>query len=481
MVDESSPSGEGQGELPVRVLLVDDEQAIADTTAGFLENEVDRVSVIIETNPETALERLDRYQFDCIVSDYQMPEMDGVELLERVREDNSDLPFILFTGKGSEEVASEAISAGVTDYLRKEGGHEEYAVLAQQIKSAVEHRRAVERFEGFLESAPDALTIVDTDGKITVVNEQTEELFGYEQADLLGETIELLIPGRHREQHVSHREQYVESPETRPMGADLELYALHKDGSEFPVDIALSPVQIGDHVEVMAAIRDISTRKWREEELRERERRLERQNERLDQFASVVSHDLKNLFSVASGGVELTKRTEDLSNLDRVENAHDRMMELVEDILTLAREGQTVEQLEPVMLESVAKEAWGNIDTDDATLALEDASVDILADERRLMQVFENLFHNAVQHVGPEVLIEVGFSNGEIHIADDGEGIPKSERNTVFDYGYSTRDDGNGYGLAIVRSIIEAHEWEIAVTKSEAGGAEFEITGVETR
>lgn len=480
MLADSAFSGEGQGELPVRVLHVDDEPAMAETTAGFLESEVDRISVIIETNPTDAFERLQQEQVDCIVSDYQMPEMDGVELLEHVRADYPDLPFILFTGKGSEEVASEAISAGVTDYLRKEGGVDEYAVLAQQVKSAVEHRRAIERFEGFLESAPDATIIVDTDGRITVVNEQTEKLFGYEEADLIGEPIELLIPERHRAQHVSHRERYVRSPDTRPMGANLDLYALHNDGTEFPVDISLSPVQIGDHVEVMAAIRNISTRKWREEELREREQQLERQNERLDAFASVVSHDLKNLFSVASGGVELTKRTGELSNLDRVENAHDRMEELVEDVLTLAREGQTVEQLEPVTLDAVAKEAWENIDTDCATLALENANIDILADEGRLKQVLENLFHNAVQHGGSDVAIEVAQKNGTILIADEGPGIPESKGDSVFDYGYSTRDDGNGYGLAIVRSIVEAHEWEIEVATSEEGGATFEITGVET-
>jgi len=250
------------------VIHVDDDPELAETTAAFLEEELDNAAVVSETNPFDAVRRIDAEQFDCVVSDYQMPETDGIELLETLRDHHPDLPFILFTGKGSEEVASEAISAGVTDYLRKEGGSEEYAVLAGQVRSAVEHRRAVERFEGCLGSAPDAITIIDPEGTVTKVNEQAEALFGYDRRELIGDPIERLIPERYREDHVTHRERYMDAPETRPMGADLDLYGLHADGSEFPVDISLSPIEIGDHVEVMTAVRDISTRKCREEELR---------------------------------------------------------------------------------------------------------------------------------------------------------------------------------------------------------------------
>lgn len=464
--------------LPVRVLHVDDEPVIAETTAGFLESEVRNINITIETNPNEALQCLHEERFDCVVSDYQMPEMDGVELLEKVRQKYPDLPFILFTGKGSEEVASEAISAGVTDYLRKEGGHDEFAVLAQQIKSAVDHRRTVERFEGFLESAPDAITIVDRHGNISVINEQAEEIFGYDRSELIGENIEVLIPERYRERHHSHRETFTQNPETRPMGADLDLYALRKDGTEFPVDIALSPVQIGNHVEVMAAIRDISTRKWREEELREREQRLQEQNERLDEFASVVSHDLKNLLGAANGGTELAKRTEDTSNLDQVEKAHDRMYELIEDLLVLAREGQTVEELEPVSVSTVAKEVWTITESSNASLQIDEINDRIMADRGRLKQVFENLFHNAIKHGGDGVAISIGIENGQLYIADDGPGIPPSDQDSIFDYGYSTHRDGNGYGLSIVRSVVEAHGWTISVTESDNGGARFEISDI---
>jgi PAS domain S-box-containing protein len=359
--------------------------------------------------------------------------------LETVRDHHPDLPLILFTGKGSEEVASEAISAGVTDYLRKEGGSEEYAVLARQVRSAVEHRRAVERFEGVLGSAPDAITIIDAEGTVTKVHEQAEALFGYDRQELIGDPIERLIPERYREDHVTHRERYMDAPETRPMGADLDLYGLHAAGSEFPVDISLSPIEIGDHVEVMAAVRDISTRKWREEELREREQRLQRQNERLDEFASVVSHDLNNFLTAANGALPLTRDTGELSHLDRVEHALDRMETLVGDLLTLAREGQTVEDLEPVALTELARETCRTVRTADAQLELEDAAIDVLADEGRLKQVLENLFHNAIQH-GDDVTVRVGVDDG-VYVADDGPGIPPDDRDEVFDYGYSTREE----------------------------------------
>jgi PAS domain S-box-containing protein len=474
--EETSETG---GAPSVEVLHVDDDPTMAETTAKFLALENDRIAVTVETHPEDALERLRDERFDCIVSDYQMPDLNGLEFLESVRADHPDIPFILFTGKGSESIASDAISAGVTDYLQKNGGHEQYSVLARQVTASVEHLRAVERFEGFLESAPDAILVADTDGAITKLNKQTETMFGYDRSELVGEPIERLIPSRFSDQHVEHRNAYFEDPETRPMGADFDLYARRADGSEFPVDISLSPIQIGDHVEVMAAIRDISTRKWREEELRERERQLERQNERLDEFASVVSHDLNNLLSTATGSTELARRSGDSSHLDRVEEALGRMGELTENLLSLARDGQTVDEPEPVAPESEARPAWRTAKEEGAELRLVDCGAEILADPSRLKQIFENLFYNAIQHGGDGVTVRVGVEDGRLFVADDGPGIPEAEREQIFEYGYSGRPDGSGYGLAIVRSIVEAHDWDIEATESRDGGARFEIGDVD--
>lgn len=191
--DESLLIGKG-----VHVLHVDDDPDFADLTADFVEANSDRISVETETSPEAALERLmsESGEFDCIVCDYEMPSMNGIELLERVREEFPDLPFILFTGKGSEEVASEAISKGVTDYLQKEVGTDQYTVLANRIANTVARRRAERRMHlGYLAMATsrEGIGILDTSGHYIYVNPAYAELTGYDRASLLGEHWEMLF------------------------------------------------------------------------------------------------------------------------------------------------------------------------------------------------------------------------------------------------------------------------------------------------
>ena len=476
------PLGRGTTEA-ITVLAVDDEPGLAEMTAQFLERHDDDLSVLTETSPQTALDRLETTRVDCIVSDYQMPAMDGIAFLKAVREDYPELPFILYTGKGSEAIASEAISAGVTDYLQKGTGGEEYGVLAQQVRNNVERRWAVERFEEYLESAPDATVIVEFDGDIAELNSRACELFGYAREQLVGEPIEVLLPDRYREAHVGHRERYMQSPETRPMGADLELYALKADGTEFPVDVAISPIRVGGHVEVMAAVRDISDRRWREEALREREAALERQNERLEEFASIVSHDLQNPLTVARGNLELAHEAADPDAfLEEAEAALDRMSSLTEDLLELAREGETVAALDHVDLEAVARDAWRTADVGDATLVVA-STTDVAADRGRLRELFENLFHNSVQHGakgtdGAGLTVTVSVTDDGFLVDDDGTGLTSGARERAFEYGYSG-SGGTGLGLAIVQRIAEAHGWRVDVESSPAGGARVVVSGVD--
>jgi len=207
---------------------------------------------------------------------------------------------------------------------------------------------------------------------------------------------------------------------------------------------------------------------------------LERQNERLDEFASVVSHDLRNPLNTAIGYVDLARTEDDAELLDAAERALDRMGALIADTLALARQGQTVEQSEPVALERTVDEAWATV-APDGDLQVEFDDVTVMADPDRLQQVFENLFRNADAHAGPDVTVRIGLlSRGRgFFVADDGPGIPEAEREAVFDHGHTTSSDGTGFGLSIVKSIVEAHGWDIDVTESTDGGARFEITGVE--
>ena len=209
-------------------------------------------------------------------------------------------------------------------------------------------------------------------------------------------------------------------------------------------------------------------------------RELERQNERLEQFANTVSHDLRNPLTVAKGQLEIVRAADDREELVEVSEALDRMETLVEDLLVLARQGQPIDETVPTSLDAVAGSAWSMVDAREATLDVED-DVRILAAPDRLQQLFENLFRNAVEHGGADVRVSVGpLGDGTgFYVVDDGAGIPEEERDHVLESGYTTNEDGTGFGLAIVADIADAHGWDVAVTESEAGGTRFEIRGVE--
>jgi len=209
--------------------------------------------------------------------------------------------------------------------------------------------------------------------------------------------------------------------------------------------------------------------------------RLERERNRLDEFASVVSHDLRNPLTTARGRLDLLADDCDSGHIEPVERSLSRMETLVDDLLTLAREGDAVDDPCPVDLVAVATDAWETTDTRRGTLRTAADEFEISADEARLRQLFENLFRNGVEHGGADAAITVGTLSEEdgFYVADDGPGIPEDERDLVFETGYTTTADGTGFGLNIVSDVVDAHGWAIRVVESEAGGARFEITGVE--
>jgi PAS domain S-box-containing protein len=209
-----------------------------------------------------------------------------------------------------------------------------------------------------------------------------------------------------------------------------------------------------------------------------RERELERQNERLEEFASIVSHDLRNPLNVASAATELLEEETDSGNVNRIRDALGRMEQLIEALLTLARKGQVVGETQRVEIRAVAEDAWRVVDAPEATLTVETSGV-VAADRGRLVELLENLFRNAVDHVGADVSIRVGIRDDRngFYVADDGPGIDTEERDQVFEMGYSNDDDGTGYGLYIVSTIAQAHGWTVSVDDADGGGAHFDVTG----
>jgi PAS domain S-box-containing protein len=207
------------------------------------------------------------------------------------------------------------------------------------------------------------------------------------------------------------------------------------------------------------------------------QQRLEDQKEQLDEFASVISHDLRNPLNVASLRLALAKEECESQHLETVDDSLERMEALIDDLLTLARQGKHVQDTEPVDLSDLVEECWKTVLTGDASIEIETTQT-IQADESRLQQLLENLITNAVEHGGSDVTITVGDRPNGFYVADDGRGIPPDDRADMFERGYSTAEGGTGFGLKIVEQVATAHGWDVQVTDSESGGARFEITGV---
>jgi signal transduction histidine kinase len=237
----------------------------------------------------------------------------------------------------------------------------------------------------------------------------------------------------------------------------------------------------------VAVFRDITAPKRREQQLLET-------NERLEEFASVASHDIKGPLMDIRGSADLATRTGEVSHVEHILDAADRLDRLVDDLLELARSGQQIQALEPVGLEDVSAAAWQRVWSVEADIVVTDDKR-LLADVDRLQQLLENLFRNCVEHGstggrpeaddateagGTELEITVGSLPDGFYVEDDGRGIPAEQRPRVFERGYTSSADGTGLGLAIVNQITRAHGWSVRATAGTTGGARFEITGVET-
>ena len=333
-----------------------------------------------------------------------------------------------------------------------------------------EREQKLELVETLFEHAHESQFIVDVaDGvfELRHANEyykQTTELppgepiTGQTPTELFGETVGQEI-----------RERYSECVESRePLTYTIEMPA-PDEGTVYRT--VLTPVVTGDTATyIVGTARDITDHKRREE-------KLERQNNRLEEFASVVSHDLRNPLRVADGRLELIRRECESDHIEDVARALDRMETLIDDLLTLAREGERVSETASVDLAGVVEACWQNVETGNATVSV-DVGHTVEADQSRLAQLLENLIWNAVEHSTDDVAITVGDLGNGFYVEDDGPGIPEDERDNVFDAGYSTTEHGTGFGLSIVDQVVEAHGWDICVTEGADGGARFEITDI---
>ncbi|GGN93952.1 MULTISPECIES: sensor histidine kinase [Haloarcula] len=306
-------------------------------------------------------------------------------------------------------------------------------------------------------------------GVIGKVNERYAELMGYSPAELE----EMEIKKISADGPKFDQEAAMEKIRLALDGESQQFDWLFEraDGSQFWGEVVLERTMIGEEDCLLAFVRDITERK-------QYEQALEQRNQRLNEFAGVVSHDLRNPLNAASGRLELAREECDSAHLDAVAQAHKRMGDIIEDVLSLAQAGKSVVEPEPVDLAICVQECWRSTDTDDASLNIADGTT-VQADKTRLQQLLWNLIRNAIDHGGKEVTITVGSLDNGFYVEDDGPGIPDAARQRVFQSGYTTSSDGTGFGLRIVKQIADAHGWELGITTGNDGGARFEVTGVQ--
>jgi PAS domain S-box-containing protein len=366
-------------------------------------------------------------------------------------------------------------------------------VLASII-DITERKKAQERFRLVVESAPNAMVLVNEDGIITLINKQAEALFGYKRQELIGSKLEMLLPDRLREDHPGHRNMFFKKPQTRPMGVGRDLFARRKDGSELQVEIGLNPIETAEGQMVLASIIDISERKLQEAALK-RQVELEIKNKELEQFAYVASHDLQEPLRTVSNYMQIF--TEDyadqldadaLKYINAVNNATKRMSLLVRALLDFSRLGRD-KRIAFVDLNKLISQVIADLQT---TIETSGATVQVgkmpslNAYEIEMRQLFQNLLTNAIKFRKKDTPPNVWISakkvdeRWEFSVTDNGIGIASRHYNRIFAIFQrlhpADQFEGNGIGLANCKKIVELHQGEIWVESMVGKGSTFKFT-----
>lgn len=411
-------------------------------------------------------------------SDEEMASMHGLDFVRAEDEQRTGAAIeqVFESGSAQLEVPLSTKSGETIPYefraveVEHPDGELRLVGVGRDISERKRHERELEterewRTEIF-EGGPDAVFITDQDANFVDINEAAINLTGYEREELLA----MRIPELHEEADLYAYQEYHD----RILDGEqitTEAKILRADGAKVPVELNNRRIEIDGEIYIHTVARDITKRK-------RKERQLAQQLAQFEHFGSVLAHDTRTPLTTAEGYLRLARETDDEKYLKKTEIALARLEEIIEDMSEVMKQGELVTEITAVELDTCLRDVWNSQKTAAATLTVQD-SRQIQADETAMKRLAENLFKNAIDHGGEDVVVTVGTLPDGFYIEDDGSGIQASDREQVFEAGFSGTGDSRGFGLTSVQQIVMAHGWEIEVTDSEKG-ARFDITGVQS-